>query len=748
MTSGKSNRLPLLLLFLAALIPFLPALIGGRQLGPTEHIQAMVGGSAPSYGWDVLQADGVLQFWPWRDIVFDAWRHGQMPLVNPYQLAGQPLAGNSQSGAFYPPHILFAFVPGSVPFKMLLLGVLHGFLAGLGVFVWLRRLKVSEAGAIVAGIGFTMSQFMIAWAPLASVPTTVAWIPWALAGLVAPSISRRVAEVGLSVGLMLLAGHLQFAAYGLIAVALASLIGAFSDRRVLVGLLGVVVGAVIAWPQVSLVLANSAHSHRKNVPTEEGYAGYIAGALQPFEALSVVHPRLLGDPSASNEVLGDSGLPNAYWAMYAKRGSNPAECALWVSPVVLVLALVGVFARKRLSGDYGSPAGSSGDSPTPQQVGSGGFVLTPLCLALVGALLAFGTPLNRLLFFYFPGWSATGSPGRALVLVVLGVCALSGFGFERLPEKADKKWFGLAAIPIALLAIGFNGVNIAAGSLGVENLDKIVTVCTRTQLPMVALCCLLGAGMVASVVRQRSLVSAGAAILVTAIWQFPLSGKPVELPKLDVPAQERVAFESKAWNIAKTPEAFWPPNLATVARVHDLFGYDSILDGRFVSKLKDAMKMEPAPPENGNMMLMTEKSAGITSLDVGLVRQGQNSKTPGWPTMQGLRFSRVHITEPDTDDLGSRWKIAEDGFWQQVLEGTPRKVKGSFEIQIQDRYIDGMTSDTTGCEVSDKDGFRFVQCKEGTTRVVLRYPGPKPLYLALAAVATLASLAVVIRKQK
>ena len=748
MTSGKSARLPVLLLFLAALLPFLPALIGGRQLGPTEHIQAMVGGSAPSYGWDVLQADGVLQFWPWRDIVFDAWRQGQMPLVNPYQLAGQPLAGNSQSGAFYPLHILFAFVPGSVPFKMLLLGVMHGFLAGLGVFVWLRRLRVSETGSVVAGVGFAMSQFMIAWAPLASVPTTVAWIPWALAGLVAASGARRIAEVGLAVGMMLLAGHLQFAAYGLMAVVLAGLVGTISDRRALVGLLGVVAGALIAWPQVSLVLANSANSHRKNVPSEEGYTAYVAGALKPFEALSVVHPRLLGDPSADNSVLGDSGLPNAYWPMYAKIGSNPAECALWVSPVILVLALVGVFARKSISGDSSNPTGSSGDSPTVQRVGGIGFQAIPFSLALLGLLLAFGTPLNRLLFFYFPGWSATGSPGRSLVLIVLGVCALAGFGFDRLPDKADKKWFGLAAAPVLLLAVGFNGMNYAAGALGVENLDKIVAVCTRTQLPMVAVTALFGAVMVALVIRQRSLVAIGLAVVFTAAWQFPLSGKPVELPKLDVSAQERVAFESKAWNIAKTPQAFWPPNLATVARVHDLFGYDSILDGRFVNKLKENMKMEPAPPENGNMMLMTDKSEELRFLDVGLIRAGQTTRTPGWPSLSGLIFSRVHVTEPDRDDSGSRWKITDDGYSRQILEGTPRTVPGDFEVEIDDRFIDGMTSDTPGCEVSNKDGFRFVQCKEGTTRVVLRYPGPKAIYLGLAALATLASLAVVFRKTK
>ncbi len=734
MTLGKSLRLPVLLLFLAALLPFLPALLGGKQLGPTEHIQAMVGGSAPSYGWDVLQADGVLQFWPWRDIVFDAWRQGQMPLVNPYQLAGQPLAANSQSGAFYPLHILFAFVPGSVPFKMLLLGVIHAFLAGLGVFVWLRRLRVSETGAVVAGVGFAMSQFMIAWAPLASVPTTVSWIPWALAGLVAASLPRKVAEVGLAVGMMLLAGHLQFAAYGLMAVVLASVVGAVADRRVLVGLLGVLVGAVIAWPQVSLVLASSANSHRKNVPSEEGYSAYVAGALKPFEALSVVHPRLLGDPSAPTEVLGQSGLPNAYWPMYAKIGSNPAECALWVSPVVLVLALVGVFARVRVSRDSSSPTGSSGGSPTPQQVGSFGFRAVPVSLALLGLLLAFGTSVNRLLFFYFPGWSATGSPGRSLVLIVLGVCALAGFGFDRLPEKAEKKWFGLAAIPILLLAVGFNGMNMAASALAVENLEKIVSVCTGNQLPVVAVTALLGAVMVAIVVRQRSIVAVGLAVVFTAAWQFPLSGKPVELPKLDIPAQERVAFESKAWNIAKTPQAFWPPNLATVARVHDLFGYDSILDGRFVNRLKVATGSEPAPPENGNMMLWRPTEGKRNTVRT----LGAKPVTAEMPRLHAYYTGLGDDMERQTEGA----KVLEDGYDHQVIE-IPRA--GTL---IRDRYIDGMTSDTPGCEVSDKDGFRFVQCKEGTTRVVLRYPGPKAVYLGLAALATLASLAVVFRKQK
>lgn len=311
---------------------------------------------------------------------------------------------------------------------------------------------------------------------------------------------------------------------------------------------------------------------------------------------------------------------------------------------------------------------------------------------------------------------------------------MAGFEFDHLPEKADKKWFGLAAIPILLLAIGFNGMNMAGSSLGVTDLDKIVAVCTRTQLPLVAMTSLLGAVMVAVVVRQRSLVAVGLAVVFTAAWQFPLSGKPVKLPKLDVPAQQRVAFESKAWNIAKTPQAFWPPNLASVARVHDLFGYDSILDGRFVNKLKETIGAEPAPPENGNMMLWRPKQGERQKV----VFLGTRPIAPEAPRMNGYYSGMGEATERTTNGA----EIAEDTFSRQVIT-----LKRGTAL-IRDRYFEGMTTDTDGCSVQDSDGFRLVQCKEGITKVTLRYPGPKPIFLGLAAVALAACVVVLIRKPR
>jgi hypothetical protein len=94
-----------------------------------------------------------------------------------------------------------------------------------------------EVGGVVAGASFALSPFMLSWTALSSVITTVAWIPWALWAVVSfPSPRLRGEGAGgegsalvrtvclaLAGGMMLLGGHLQFAAYGIGAVVLLTL---------------------------------------------------------------------------------------------------------------------------------------------------------------------------------------------------------------------------------------------------------------------------------------------------------------------------------------------------------------------------------------------------------------------------------------------------------------------------------------------------------------------------------------------
>lgn len=692
----KARWLPILVILAAAFLPFLPAILTGKQLGPTEHIQTMVLESAPkpTYGWDVLQADGVLQFWPWRDLVFDAWKKGETPWVNPYQLCGQPLAANSQSAGFYPLHILFAFFPGSTALKMLLLGVVHGFIAGVGVYVWCRFLKASKDGALLAGCIFACSQFMVAWAPLASVPTTVAWIPWILVGLLDRDRTRGFITTGCSTALMLSAGHLQFAAYGLIIAGIAAGVELIRSRN-WQNIFGLLVGLLVAYPILVPVLENSSTSHRKNIPSEEGYSAYIGGSLAGFEALSLVHPKFKGDTSG----IVPEGLPNGYWPMYTKPNSNPAESALWLGPVGLTFALFGLLNRK-------------------------GFL--PITLAGVGLLLAFGSPLNRMLFFYFPGWSATGSPGRALIIFLIGMLPLIAIGYDQLFGRLekDKKWLLLSLVPLLLLALGFNFTNQLGSLLAKSDegqLTKIIAVTTQPYLGSIALSAVLGSLAIAATLKMKT---PWVALVIGTVAGLPfvLSGSPVEVPKVEQ-TQERSAFTSKAWNLAVTPPAYLPPNLASIQRVHDAFGYDSILDGSFVNQLKITINAEPAPPENGNMMLYRgQQPEKLSQLGVSSV---------GGMAVDGKRIESNGSAE-----------ISYDGYDHQII-----KPNGATEILVRDRYFSWISSPTPGVKIESENGWRKITCAPNTSEIRLNYKSRSILHF-LPCVLLIAMCTNLLRKTK
>jgi hypothetical protein len=702
----------LILLLVVAFIPYASALFTGQNLGPTEHIQTMVTPDAPKpdYGWDILQADGVLQFLPWRDLVFDAWRHGEAPMMNPYQLAGQPLTANSQSGGFYPLHILFAFAPGSTGFKIILLGILHLFIAGTGLFYLLRNLKVSEAGSLIGATAFALSQFMVAWAPLASVPTTVAWIPWILAGILCENRKVGFLQVSLATAMMLLAGHLQFAFYGLFAALLISLLAIVKSRKgaALVPLLAIGVGAIVAFPQISLVLKNSQTSHRRNIPDEKGYEGYQKGILAPYEALSFISPKLLGDPSVKTVDLNDSNVPTGYWSMLVKQGANPAECALWISPIALTLALFGLFVNKK----------KGCDQPT---------IVPALIIVLLGVLLAFGSPLNRLLFFHFPGWSATGSAGRAHMLIVLGLCVLGGIGFDRFQTKNDgtKKWMSIALVPLVLLGLGLNIINMLSGMLGHpgdDTLTKIISITTKPHLAGFAVSALVGSAfllLLASKKLPSFAMIPASLVALSLVGQHPLAGKPLEVPRPNIGEQDRALFVSRNWNMAKTPTAVMPPNLASLIRVHDLFGYDSILDKGFVEKLTGALGARPAPDENGNMMQARLKDGELYSADV----TAQLSK---------LGVSVIDRKNPDSIITNSRIiainnTATKDGHAEITYDGYDHQdvkiAEGTTSVLLRDRYFDGMSTSTSNATLKNEEGWRLIETNGKETTVRIDYPG-------------------------
>src|SRR5579862_5830151 len=279
-----SKRWPVFFLAVCALLPLWRAFAGGQTIGSFDVVQHMSPWNGPEAARpvDLFQLDGVLQFYNWRDLVLQSWGKGQLPAWNPYELGGTPLLASSQSGALYPPHILLGILRTPTGRAILVLAWLHLFWAGLGVYWLTRRLGAGRVGAAVAGAAFTLSPFMLSWTALPSVITTVSWIPWILACAITLFEEREVKVLAMHVAglaactaMMLLGGHLQFCAYGLMACGFVSIwllceSLVRGDRKlalksVLLVVFGIVLGAMLAAPQVLPVLTYAKFSHRANV---------------------------------------------------------------------------------------------------------------------------------------------------------------------------------------------------------------------------------------------------------------------------------------------------------------------------------------------------------------------------------------------------------------------------------------------------------------------------------------------------
>ena len=122
--------------------------------------------------------DAIVEFFPWRSLVTDMLRNGQIPLWNPYNFSGTPLLANYQSAVFYPLSILYLFVKQSVSWSVLVF--LQPLLASFFTYLYLRKIRIGVWGGILGSIAFAYSSYMTRWLEYNSVGHTILWLPMAL----------------------------------------------------------------------------------------------------------------------------------------------------------------------------------------------------------------------------------------------------------------------------------------------------------------------------------------------------------------------------------------------------------------------------------------------------------------------------------------------------------------------------------------------------------------------------------------
>ncbi|MDQ2800905.1 MAG: YfhO family protein, partial [Armatimonadota bacterium] len=394
-----------------------PVVFGGEMFLPADLLRDIAPwrSSDPSslVPWNPLMWDGMAEFYPWRLFAAETLRSGYLPLWNPHQFCGTPFVANSQSAVFYPFNLLFGLLPVSQAFGVSVL--LHLFLTGVFAYCFLRSsaLGFGRAGSLVGAASWQLCHWQVAWLALPTFLCVSAWLPLALLltdrVMQRPSPTRAV-PLGLCLGVMLLAGHLQIALYclGMVtAYALFRLLPCLKKHwPALLASAGVILALTfgLAAPQLLPVMELARMSHRAGgPPTWVAYQGYVRLAMPPISLVTLFLPGFFGSPTRGTYWgIGLNGGPGAYM-----------ENACYGGILTLLLALTGLAAWRTNSATR--------------------FFAVA---AIISLLLALGTSLNALPFFGIPGFAQTGSPGRILVLWSFCVSVLAAIGTEAV-LKAD-----------------------------------------------------------------------------------------------------------------------------------------------------------------------------------------------------------------------------------------------------------------------------------------------------------------------
>jgi hypothetical protein len=155
-------------------------------------------------------SDLLLYFYPLYEVTYGWLASGVLPLWNPYQLCGLPWLATLQGGFFYPPHLLYLFLPTHLALAALTL--LHFVFVALTTALFARRAGLGPAAAALAALVFCLRGTIPNATLFPSALEAAAWLPTgclAVLALTRGAGLRAALVLALATGASFLAGYPQ-----------------------------------------------------------------------------------------------------------------------------------------------------------------------------------------------------------------------------------------------------------------------------------------------------------------------------------------------------------------------------------------------------------------------------------------------------------------------------------------------------------------------------------------------------------
>ncbi|HEV7517267.1 MAG TPA: hypothetical protein VGR07_13275, partial [Thermoanaerobaculia bacterium] len=217
---------------------------------------------------------------------------GRIPAVAPAWGLGQPFRGNPNALPYYPGNVLYLVLPFWSAFNLHY--ALHWLLALFAMAALARGLGQGPAAALLAGITYAGSGWMLSALSFYNLLTVAAWWPLVLLGAVQGG-RRGIALGGLACGLALLGGEPVAAALGLVPLLLVAVARQGGKRGLVTALFISLLGTAIALPQLVALLEVLPSTVRGGLGmTARQAADY---ALHPGRLLELFLPFPFGRPT-------------------------------------------------------------------------------------------------------------------------------------------------------------------------------------------------------------------------------------------------------------------------------------------------------------------------------------------------------------------------------------------------------------------------------------------------------------------
>src|SRR5262245_56842830 len=138
-------------------------------------LPAVVFGLPSLLGHPVVPGDDLTQNFPLRVLAGRQIRGGQLPLYNPYIWGGAPLLDGWNAAAAYPLTFLFAVLPGTAAWTLNM--IVTWAVAGLGMFCFLRALRLASLPSLLGAVTFAFTGAMPAQVAHLGLVAGLSWVP-------------------------------------------------------------------------------------------------------------------------------------------------------------------------------------------------------------------------------------------------------------------------------------------------------------------------------------------------------------------------------------------------------------------------------------------------------------------------------------------------------------------------------------------------------------------------------------------